>query len=65
MPRRQQHRVSTPGPYRSLACHIGTHGQCDETEPKAAPLALPVVYETCVCQCHRSSVQGCNSGSVR
>lgn len=51
--------------YRSLHCHIGTHGECDETEPADPPLALPVIYETCGCSCHQPADQGRFGGEVR
>lgn len=44
-------------PYHSIPCRIGTHSQCDEMETATGPSALPVIYEACACQCHRSSIQ--------
>lgn len=54
MPERQHqpNGLETPAPYRSLACRIGTHGQCDEADPDASPADIPVIYETCGCPCH-------------
>lgn len=43
-----------PGPYRSTACHIGTHSDCVESPPAPAPTDLPVIYEACDCLCHRA-----------
>ncbi|MEV4334091.1 hypothetical protein AB0K02_26775 [Streptomyces sp. NPDC049597] len=38
--------------YRSSSCRIGTHGQCAQSAPTAAPVGIPVVYEACDCSCH-------------
>jgi hypothetical protein len=51
--RRQPHLTDAAAvPYRSTACRIGTHLVCAESSPAAAPVDLPVVYETCDCPCH-------------
>jgi hypothetical protein len=39
-------------PYRSFACHIGTHMECRETQPHEPSKDLPVIYEACHCGCH-------------
>ncbi len=41
--------------YRSAACRIGTHRDCTECSPAAAPTGVPLIYETCDCQCHAAS----------
>lgn len=62
--RQQPERNGTAVSYRSLHCHIGTHSQCDETEPADPPLALPVVYETCGCSCHQLADQNHAGGEA-
>lgn len=54
MPARQRSRVTdtSPIPYRSTACRLGTHRACSESSPAAAPVDVPVVYEACACPCH-------------
>lgn len=41
-------------PYRSTACHIGTHHACAESSPALSPVDVPVIYEACDCPCHSS-----------
>jgi len=43
---------STPETYRSVACHIGTHSDCSESELSAFPTDLGVTQQTCGCTCH-------------
>lgn len=54
MPARHHLRVTdtSPAPYRSTACRLGTHHACSESSPAEAPIDLPVVYEACACPCH-------------
>ncbi|QES21644.1 hypothetical protein DEJ46_23150 [Streptomyces venezuelae] len=42
-------------PYRSSACHIGTHHECAYSSPTASPIDIPVVYEACACPCHSTA----------
>ncbi|QFZ76598.1 hypothetical protein GFH48_28010 [Streptomyces fagopyri] len=54
MPAHQRPRITdtSPIPYRSTACRLGTHHACSESSPDAAPVDVPVVYEACACPCH-------------
>lgn len=54
-PSQKPHLTDTsPVPYRSAACRIGTHTACAEPCPASAPIDVPVIYEVCDCQCHSS-----------
>ncbi len=39
-------------PYRSSACQIGQHRECEHSAPAVAPSGVPVIYEACTCSCH-------------
>lgn len=67
MPTRQRLPGSAvTAPYLSRACRIGTHFECEEAEPKAAPIGVPILYEACTCPCHpvapNTSGEGNSSG---
>lgn len=47
--------VSVPAPYRSTACHIGTHHECHEFTVPVPPPEHGVRREPCVCLCHTPS----------
>jgi hypothetical protein len=54
--RRQPHLTDTsPVPYRSTDCRLGTHSACTESSPAPAPDDIPVIYEACDCPCHSMS----------
>jgi hypothetical protein len=59
MPPRQQPRIAdtSAAPYRSIACHIGTHPACTEFSPASLPVDLPVIYEACDCPFHTARDQ--------
>ncbi|RAJ82829.1 hypothetical protein K377_03880 [Streptomyces sp. PsTaAH-137] len=42
----------TPVPYRSSACSVGKHSACAQTSPTASLVDVPLIYETCGCECH-------------
>ncbi|WP_411114619.1 hypothetical protein [Streptomyces sp. 029-5] len=66
MPIRHQQPTgpATAVPYYSMACRVGTHAKCEEAVRKAAPAAVPIVYETCVCSCHLSEAQASGEGGT-
>ncbi|MET8504141.1 hypothetical protein ABZV60_05760 [Streptomyces sp. NPDC004787] len=43
--------------YRSISCRIGTHHECAHSDPAAAPIDVPVIYEACTCSCHEPTAQ--------
>lgn len=49
--------TGTAPPYVSIACRIGTHGKCTESQPKSAQ-SRSVTYETCSCPCGHTSSKG-------
>lgn len=60
MPPSQQVRVTHTKsvPYQSSSCLIGTHCECAQSSPAAAPIGIPVVYEACSCSCHTVAARG-------
>jgi hypothetical protein len=57
MPLRQQRRAAhaIAVPYQSSSCRIGTHCECAQSSPAAAPIGVPVFYEACSCACHTAA----------
>lgn len=55
---------TTAAPYRSTACRIGTHHECAHSSPVAAPVGIPVVYETCACSCHAPAASPLPTGAA-
>jgi hypothetical protein len=64
-PGRQPHATdSLPIPYRSVACRIGMHPVCAESDPAAAPSDVPVIYEACDCSCHSTAGPSALTGAA-
>lgn len=59
MPQHQRLGItrSTPAPYQSNACRIGTHAGCTPPSPATPLPKAPVIYETCTCSCHTMAIK--------
>ncbi|MBB6435691.1 hypothetical protein HNQ79_002148 [Streptomyces candidus] len=65
MPSRQQPRVTRTevARYQSISCLIGTHHECTQSAQPAAPVGIPVVYESCSCTCHPLTTADSSDGT--
>lgn len=51
-------------PYRSIECRAGTH-VCGEGEPRKRSDGLPLIYELCLCACHKPTTSNHTTQSSR